>query len=95
VNERYVVVAGDDVAEGGETLLDSLDSNRGGERVSDVLKLLVGTGVGEKETVSVSYIYEPANTQREDKEEQERSDEPGSNFEQGEKMITNRHRVDR
>jgi hypothetical protein len=69
VNERYVVVAGDDVAKGGETLLDSLDGNRGGERVSDVLKLLVGTGVGEEETVSVSYIYEPAATQREDKEE--------------------------
>lgn len=54
VNESHVVVAGDDISESGETLLDSLDGDGRREGVSEVLELLIGGGVGEEETVSVS-----------------------------------------
>lgn len=54
VDERNVVVASNDVAEGGKPLLDSLDGDRGGKRIADVLELLVGARAGQEETVSVS-----------------------------------------
>ena len=55
VDERHVVVGGDDVAEGGEALLNALEGDSGGERVAEVLKLLVGGGGRDEETVSVSW----------------------------------------
>lgn len=54
VDERNVVVARDDVSERRQSLLDSLDGDRRGERVSQVLELLVGRRVGKEESVSVS-----------------------------------------
>lgn len=44
MDKRNVVVTGDDVSEGGETLLYTLNSNGRGKRVSQVLQLLVGGG---------------------------------------------------
>jgi hypothetical protein len=37
-----VVIAADDVAQGGETLLDALDFDGGREGVAEVLEFLVG-----------------------------------------------------
>lgn len=54
VDEGHVVVARDHVPERGQSLLDSLDGDRRGERVSQVLQLLVGRRVGKEESVSVS-----------------------------------------
>ena len=49
-----MVVAGDAVPQGAVALLDALDGDRGGERVSEVLELLVGGDGGEEETVAVA-----------------------------------------
>jgi hypothetical protein len=54
VDEGDIVVAGNDVAEGREALLDTLDGNRGRERVAEVLQLLVGRCGGHEEAVAVS-----------------------------------------
>jgi hypothetical protein len=42
VDEGYVVVACDDVAQGGETFLHTLDRDGVGEAVPEVLEFLVG-----------------------------------------------------
>lgn len=55
VDEGHIVVAGNDVTEGRQTLLDSLDRDGGGQGVSDVLQLLIGGRVGKKKTVSVAW----------------------------------------
>lgn len=54
MDERDIVVAGDNISESGKTFFDPLDGNRGRERVTEVLQLLVGGGGGDKETVAVS-----------------------------------------
>lgn len=54
VHERDVIVAGDDVAQGGETLFDSLEGDGGGQGVAEMLKLLVGGGRGDEKAVAVS-----------------------------------------
>ena len=61
VHEGDVIVAADDVAEGGETLFDALDADGIREGVTEVLEFLVGGGGGEEETVAVTItrIYQP------------------------------------
>jgi hypothetical protein len=54
VDERDVVVAGNNVAEGGETLLHTLDDDVVGERIPEVEKLLVSRGGGYKQAVLVA-----------------------------------------
>lgn len=54
VAQRNIVVAGNHVAQSRQTLLHTLNRHRVGERVSQVLQLLVGGGRGHKETVAVA-----------------------------------------
>ena len=54
VHERDVVVAGDDVAERGEALVDAADGDGVGEGVAQVLQFLVGGGGREQQAVAVS-----------------------------------------
>jgi hypothetical protein len=54
VDEGDVVVAADDVAEGGEALFDSLDSYGGGKGVAQVEEFLVCGGGGDEEAFAVS-----------------------------------------
>ncbi len=54
VDEGYVVVAADHVAEGGEALFDSVNSYRGGEGVAEVLEFLVCGAGGDKEAFAVA-----------------------------------------
>lgn len=54
VYECDVVVAGDDVSECGETLLDALDGDCVWEGIPEVLEFLVCGRRGDEETVSVS-----------------------------------------
>jgi hypothetical protein len=56
VYQRDKVVAGDDVSEGGETLLDPLDCDAFGEGVAEVLEFLVGRSGGDEETVAVTCV---------------------------------------
>lgn len=53
VDKRYVVVAGDDVAESRKPLLHPLDLHCVWQTVSDVLQLLVRRVVGHQEAVTV------------------------------------------
>lgn len=53
VDQRYVVVAGDDVAESRQPLLHPLDLHCVWQTVSDVLQLLVCRVVGHQEAVTV------------------------------------------
>jgi len=52
VNERNVVVTGNDVSKSTQPLLNSLQGNGGREGIAKMLKLLVGCGGWEKETVT-------------------------------------------
>ena len=54
MDECDVVVAGDNVAEGGEPLLDALDANSVWEGVAEVLEFLICGRRGDEQTVSVS-----------------------------------------
>lgn len=54
VDEGNVVVGDDDVAEGGQALLDALDADRVGEGVSQVLEFLVAGGRGDEEALAVT-----------------------------------------
>ena len=54
MHECDVVVAGDDVSEGGEALLDALDGDGFGEGVAEVLELLICCGRGDEEAVAVT-----------------------------------------
>ena len=54
VDEGNVIVCGNDIAEGGEALLDALDAHRVGQGVAQVLQLLVRRGRGHEETLSVA-----------------------------------------
>ena len=54
VHQRYVVVAGDDVAEGRQPLLHPLDADGVREAVPDVLQLLVRRVVGHQHPVAVT-----------------------------------------
>ena len=54
VNERDIVVTGDNVAERGEALLDALDGDGVWEGVADVLQLLIGRRRWHKEAVTVT-----------------------------------------
>lgn len=53
VDQRHVVVAGDDVAESRQPLLHSLDPDCVWQTVSDVLQLLVCRVVGHQKTVTI------------------------------------------
>ena len=54
MHKRDIVVAGNNVAERRETLLDTLDDNAVGESVANVLELLVGRAGRHKEAIAVS-----------------------------------------
>ena len=54
VDEGNVVVGGNDVAEGREALLDALDAHAVGERVAQVLQLLVRGGGGDEQALAVA-----------------------------------------
>lgn len=54
MDQRDVVIAGDDVTKRGQPLLDSLDPHGVWEAVSDVLQLLVCRVVGNQEAVTIS-----------------------------------------
>jgi hypothetical protein len=54
VHECDVVVAGDDVPEGGETLFDALEGDGGREGVSEVLEFLIRGRRWHEESVTVS-----------------------------------------
>lgn len=54
VHERDVVVAGDDVAEGGESFFDSLERDGGGEGVSEVLEFLICRRGRYEQSMSIS-----------------------------------------
>ncbi len=54
VDQRDVVVAGDDVTEGRQPLLHSLDPHSVWQTVSDVLQLLVCRVVWHQKTVTVT-----------------------------------------
>lgn len=54
VDQRYVVVAGDDVPESGQPLLHSLHPHCFRQAVPDVLQLLVCRVVGHQEAVTVT-----------------------------------------
>lgn len=54
VAQRNIVVASNDVAQSRQTLLHTLNRHSVGERVSQVLQLLVGRGRGNKEAVAVA-----------------------------------------
>jgi len=53
VDERDVIVAHDDVAQGAQPLLDTLEGDFGREGVSEMLQFLVGRRAGYEETVTV------------------------------------------
>lgn len=55
VDECDIVIAGDDVAESGETLLDALDADRVWEGIPEVLEFLICGRRGDEQTVSVAY----------------------------------------
>jgi hypothetical protein len=48
VDECDVVIAGDDVSEGGQALFDALDGDGGREGVAEMLEFLVGGGRGNE-----------------------------------------------
>jgi hypothetical protein len=54
VDEGDVVVAGDDVAQRGETFLDALDGDAVGEAVAEVLEFLVGRRGRNEEAMSIA-----------------------------------------
>ena len=54
MDERDVVVAADDVAEGGQALFDALDRHGRGEGVAQVLEFLVRSGGGDEEAFAVT-----------------------------------------
>ena len=54
MNERDIVITGDNVAERGEALLDALDGDGVWEGVADVLQLLIGRQRWHKEAVTVT-----------------------------------------
>lgn len=54
MDQRDVVIAGDDVTERRQPLLHSLDPHGVWEAVSDVLQLLVCRVVGNQEAVTIS-----------------------------------------
>lgn len=54
VDEGDVVVGGDDVAEGGEALLDAGDADAVGEGIAQMLQFLVGCGGGNEEALAVA-----------------------------------------
>lgn len=62
VQQRDVVVAGDDVAEGGESFLYALDLDGGGEGVAQVLEFLVGGVGGDEEAAAVAGGEAPDNS---------------------------------
>mmetsp|Transcript_30961 Transcript_30961/g.57248 ORF Transcript_30961/g.57248 Transcript_30961/m.57248 type:complete len:131 (-) Transcript_30961:112-504(-) len=53
VDESHVVVAGDAVAEGGQSLLHTADFDRVGQGVANVKQLLISGGVGEEQALLV------------------------------------------
>ena len=55
MDERNVVVTCDDITEGRETFLYTLDGYSGRERIAEMLQFLVGRSVGDEETVAVTY----------------------------------------
>lgn len=55
MDQRHVVVAGDDVPEGGQALLHPLDADSLRQTVPDVLQLLVGGVVGHQQAVTVPW----------------------------------------
>jgi hypothetical protein len=55
MDECDIVIACDHVSEGGETLLDTLDRDSIGERVTEVLQLLVCCSRGDKEAMPIPY----------------------------------------
>lgn len=61
VHQRDVVVARDDVPEGGQPLLHALDGHGVREGVAQVLQLLVGRCRGDEQAVAVSCTH-PINT---------------------------------
>lgn len=54
VHEGDVVVGADDVAQGGQALFDSLDLDRVGDAVSQVLQFLVAGGRGDEQAFAVA-----------------------------------------
>ena len=62
VDEGDVVVGGDNVPEGGETLLNALDNNLVGKGVPEVHQLLVAGGRGHEEALPVAGGETPDNT---------------------------------
>ena len=54
MHQRDVVIARDDVPERAQPLLDALDRDGGGQRIPEVLELLVGGGGGDQEAVAVA-----------------------------------------
>lgn len=59
VDQRHVVVAGDDVPQGGQSLLHPLDAHAVGQTVPDVLQLLVCRVVGHQQAVTVPWSHDP------------------------------------
>lgn len=58
MDERHVVVAGDDVSQGGQSLLHPLDPHVVRETVPDVLQLLVRRVVGHQQAVAVPWSHD-------------------------------------
>jgi len=77
--ERDKVVAGNDVAERGEALLDPLNRDGFRERVAEVLEFLVGRCRGDEETVAVTCRRRLSVIARRDGKREEKGDGPATN----------------
>ena len=55
MDQGYIVIAGDDVAQGGQSLLNPLDADRVRQAVPDMLQLLVCRVVGHQKPVAVPW----------------------------------------
>ena len=63
MEQCHMVIACDDISEGGKSLLDSLDFDRVREHVPEALQLHIGAGHGHEEALAISCRH-PANRLR-------------------------------